>query len=323
MNKTQNIIHDAIQFLQKELKENLQFEVIHEPQSLLDGYLFLGNKKIGVVGKSQIYPSHISLISQLDLPLLVVAEYITPVAKKQLKENGLFYIDGAGNTWIHTNNIHIHIQGIPNKIPSENQANRAFSKTGLKVVFLFLGDKNLVNASYREIAAKAKVSLGSIPKIFKGLFEKNYLIKKNSKEWILLDYDRLLEEWQLAYNQRLKPSLLLKRFSSSDKDFYKNWKTLTLADGTAWGGEPAANILTQYLKPEVFLLYTNQRIPEIMKQYKWVPKPDGNIWIYERFWGESSLDAIASAILTYADLMETGDSRNIEIAHIIHERFIK
>lgn len=46
---------------------------------------------------------------------------------------------------------------------------KAFTKTGLQVVFQLLLDETLVHRPYREIAAKTGVALGNVSNIIKGL----------------------------------------------------------------------------------------------------------------------------------------------------------
>jgi hypothetical protein len=45
-----------------------------------------------------------------------------------------------------------------------------------------------------------------------------------------------------------------------------HWKKIKLAtDNLEWGGEPAGDIITKYLYPEIFTLYTNLTKMDIVK----------------------------------------------------------
>ncbi|MEZ4685765.1 MAG: type IV toxin-antitoxin system AbiEi family antitoxin [Bacteroidia bacterium] len=81
-------------------------------------------------------------------------------------------------------------------------------------------------------------------------------------------------------------------------------------------------MLTNYLKPERFTLYTRQYQQDIMKKYKWVPDPDGEIYVYKPFWEMDSKKHVPD-LLVYADLMETEDSRCIETAKMIYEQQLR
>jgi hypothetical protein len=165
-----------------------------------------------------------------------------------------------------------------------------------------------------------------VPKVVEGLKQENFLLKRTENKWVIKDYDELLNRWQNEYVKRLKPALFVKCYRPADPEFYRNWKEMELIGGAQWGGEPAGDILTKYLRPEVYTLYTNQPQQEIMKKYRWVPDPDGNIHVYKQFWevkNDSKLQKYVPPVLAYADLMETGDSRCIETAKLIYEQFLQ
>ncbi len=331
MNKREeNIIEQAFIFLQAELGKKLRWEKSHHKHSDFgyDGIFSLEGTPLYIEAKNEVRPNQVpSLISlNQDLGnLLVVANYITPNAKKLLREKDINYIDRVGNIWLKIASTYIHIEGRHNAPPSEDKKTRAFSRTGLKVVFQFLQNPDLVNATYREIVEISGASLGTIPKVIAGLKTEGFLLKKTDEEWIITRYEKLLNRWQYEYTAKLKPALFMKRYRSIDQRFYTNWKDLKLQQGTHWGGEPAGDLLTDYLKPEVFTLYTNELQQDIMKNYRWIPDPEGDIWIYNTFWPNTGqqLDKYVSSILAYADLMGTGDSRCIETAKIIYEQSLQ
>src|SRR5690606_36965023 len=68
-------------------------------------------------------------------PFLVVAERILPLVKQRLQDEGVAYIDGAGNVHIRTAGKFIWIEG--KKVPMRDEqtpAGRVLTKAGLKVV---------------------------------------------------------------------------------------------------------------------------------------------------------------------------------------------
>ena len=64
------------------------------------------------------------------------------------------------------------------------QVNRAFTRTGLKVLFYLLQHKEDINLTQRELAKNANVALGNIPQIIKGLQETGYLLPLNRREYV-------------------------------------------------------------------------------------------------------------------------------------------
>jgi hypothetical protein len=55
-----------------------------------------------------------------------------------------------------------------------------------------------------------------------------------------------------------------------------------------------------------------------------VPDDDGKIEVYQRFWtiGENGQQTVPS-LLVYADLIYSGDPRNLETAQRIYERYLQ
>lgn len=94
---------------------------------------------------------------------------------------------------------------------------------------------------------------------------------------------------------------------------------------TVWGGEPAGELLTDYLNPEVFTIYTVEKKNKAMVKWKLIPAPEGAIRIYDKFWQDEFADVhpYAPELLVYADLLLTGDPRCIETARMIYDKYLK
>lgn len=327
--KHQNIIETGFTHLKKELGTAIEWGGLEIEQNGLyaDAVFVVNGKKLYVETKNEVRPIQVEQFNYRKNHfgnLLVIANYITPNAKELLKERGINYIDEQGNIWLKFNPVYIHIEGIPKRKNKEFKKNRAFTKAGIKVVFQLLLDNELINTTYRNIAEKAEVALGTIPKVIEGLKEERFLIKKNKDQWVITNYVELLNRWQEEYTKRLKPTLFIKRYRPTDENFHIDWKKIKLQHDTVWGGEPAADLLTNYLKPEQFTLYTHQQHQDIMKTYRWIPDEEGEIYIYKKFWN-TPLDKThkAPALLIYAELMDTKDSRCIETATMIYEQYLQ
>lgn len=263
--------------------------------------------------------------------VIVVAEYIAPKTKKLLKEQGLDYVDIHGNCYIHEEAkgeiLFIHIEGLKNEEYRKEKYNRAFAKAGLKVIYAFLQDPNLLNKPYRTIAETAGVALGNINYIMNGLMEEGFIQKKNKHEITFAQAEDLLDKWAKAYGEKLKPALLAGTYRFINPNDFDRWQLLNInTQKTCWGGEAAANLWTNYLKPEVLTLYTTETKPELMKNYRLVPDPNGNVYIYRKFWkdeGENWMQNKTHPILTYADLLLTHNMRCLETATMIYEKYIE
>ena len=97
-------------------------------------------------------------------------------------------------------------------------------------------------------------------------------------------------------------------------------KNIKLRNGTVWGSEPAAALLTNYLQPQIFTLYTTETTAALMRQYRLVPNPKGNIEVYKKFWNDDldSSPNTAPELLVYADLINSQDGRNIDTAKLLN-----
>ncbi len=130
----------------------------------------------------------------------------------------------------------------------------------------------------------------------------------------------LLEKWMVAYQKRLKPALQIGTFRFLNSDDYVHWEKVALMKGkTHWGGEPAGDLLTQYLIPEILTLYTDETRNEIIKNYRLVPDKKGKVQVYKKFWN----DIDVPPVLVYADLMNTGDGRCMEMAQKLYDEYLR
>ena len=255
---------------------------------------------------------------------LVVAEKIFPKIKEELRHNQIPYLEVNGNLWLKKEKFFVWIDTNKELIAEKEKINRAFTKTGLRVIFHFLLDDENVNQTYRELANITRVGLGNINYVINGLKEEGYLIKLNKTKYKLINKKELIEKWMVAYKDRLKPALFIGRFKFLKDEDYIKWKQLQFKNrNTIWGGEPAGDILTNYLKPGELTIYTEETRAELIKNYRLIPDPKGNIQVYKKFWEVNNETNIAPPILAYVDLMNTGDPRNIETAQKIYNNVLQ
>lgn len=249
---------------------------------------------------------------------IIIADYLTGKMTKSFKENKINYLDLAGNCFIEAENIFIYVEGRKNKTAGKSNPTLPFQEAGLKLLLFLISNPESLQYSYRELADKADISLGSVGNIMNGL-EKDSFLLKTKNERLLKKQEELIERWVIAYKEVLKPRCFRKKMrllnnvitlnSNNNLEFY-------------WGGEPGGQLLTEYLSPLEYTLYSNEEMSVLSKDLRLAPDENGNMEVYEKFW----TDAIklkekntAPALVIYADLMNTGNSRNIETAKLIRE----
>ena len=252
---------------------------------------------------------------------LLVAEKLYPKVKKELRENHINYLEGNGNVYINKNVFFLYIDTNKTTRNPKEKGNRAFTKTGLKVVFHFLLNPQLLNETQREIADIANVALGNIPLIINGLLENKFILKLNKNEYVINNYEELLNKWISEFQQTLRPTIFKQRFRFYNKN--QDWRELELnTEKTVWGGEPAGDIITNHLRPEKFILYTKESVKDLMIKYRLLPDDEGDIWVYDMFW-TLNFNKTAPKELVYTDLMINDDKRSKETAKLIFDEYIQ
>ena len=254
--------------------------------------------------------------------LIVIAYRLFPALKQKLKEHGVNYLEANGNLYIRAKNVILFIDRELKLDKPEKTGNRAFTPTGLKVVFGFLQHNELINKPQREIARTTGVALGNIPKIMAGLQDAGHVYKVDKKTYAFHNREELLQIWIDEYKKNLQPTLYKGTFRLVPAD--REWRNLELhVPDTVWGGEPAGDLLTNYLRPEKLTIYTNETKMNLMMHYGLVPDLNGNIQVYKKFWEQNDQRDIAPELLVYADLVNTQDKRCIETANRIYNERIK
>ena len=199
---------------------------------------------------------------------------------------------------------------------------RLFRPVSLKVLFLILGYPEYLNQDYRTIAERAGVSLGAVSETFKDLRSSRYLLLPGKNERRLTRTAELLKKWVEAYITKTRIDLRVGRFRT-DK-FQGKWgEKVKITDyGAVWGGEIAAEKLTDHLNPEIVTIYADSPIPQFQARFGLRRDENGNIEIIEKFWQMPETGETVHPLIVYADLVATGDERNLETARIIYDNEI-
>ena len=345
-----NLLGQAIKAFEKET--GLSVDVIAENALVqganLDAIVKIadGEEPLAVEVKRWAQQANIgALANQVhNLPMkgLLVADYVNPRMAGKLKKQQVQFMDAAGNAYINALPVYIYITGNKPKdtLKLQKNTNKAFDPAGLKVVFGLLCDHELVNCTYREIAEQADVALGSIGPILQGLQNAGFLVERKKGERRLINQRRLLERWVETYPEKLRPKLHIGDFLSENPYW---WKDMELGQFAGfWGGEIAAAGYTGYIRPAQAEIYMpdERAINKLLAAARLRKAPTGGgeepgiVHIYKAFWRMSGREndsghkfarqqeALVPPILAYADLVASGDSRNMEAARDLYEQFI-
>lgn len=273
----------------------------------------------------------IERLNRLPEPRLLVADYINPNMAERLREADIQFLDTAGNAYINAPPLHIQIKGNrkPDATAQHEQTARAFTQTGLKVIYAFLCEPGLVRAAYRDIADRAQVALGTVGWVIRDLKAMGYLIDRGKRQTRRLNnYYDLLDRWVELYPALLRPKQLLGVFNkhvlTDEEQMHLNIEEYD----AYWGGEAAGNEYTKYLRAEVDTVYIPEhRVGDLIRKLKLFKGGDaayGVIKLYRPFWKKpQDYKGYVHPVLAYADLIATGDTRNIETAQLIKDEHIK
>lgn len=253
---------------------------------------------------------------------MLVAKYINPRIADELKKMDVPFIDTAGNAYINEPPLLVYIKGNkPDEKDILEQPTRTFRPTGLQVIFALLCNPGLENNPFREIAIKADVALGTVGWVMYDLRRMGYIIDMGRRNRRLVRKDNLLNRWVAAYPEQLRPKKMIGRFRADNHNWWENTDLNEI--NALWGGEVAANKMTQYLKPQIITIYAKQPIGRFLFKNRLKNDVNGDIEILNIFWEfeqDHLHNELVPLLLIYADLLATGDARNIETARMIYEK---
>jgi hypothetical protein len=266
-------------------------------------------------------------LERLAPPALLVTDYVTPALADELKARHIQFLDTAGNAYLEQGPLLVWVKGQKRATkPATQTAGRAFQPTGLQVLFTLLCNPQAVNRPYRELAEMAGVAHGTVGYVVPDLQQLGYVrdLKGQRGTRRLFELERLLDEWATTYARVLRPRTLLGRYYVPTLEGWKDWAPAE--HDALWGGEPAAALLTDYLRPGVLTIYADKLPGLLAARHRFMKEPGpGHVAVVEvrkRFWNfpvDPEHKTLVPTVLVYADLLATGDARCIETAKQIHD----
>jgi len=279
-------------------------------------------------GKQVVWGKLLQQLSDAENPTLLT-DYINPVLGEKLRAVRINYVDTIGNAYLNIDVnglcLLVWIEGHKPRRYREEKADHAFTKTGLRVTYWLLLHPEQVNESMRTVAQATAVGLETVHRVRSSLHQRGFLVELRKNEWQLVNRKILLDKWIEGYATRLQPGLLLGRYRPLKNESVADWQQQALETPlTQWGGEPAADGLTDFLRPATWIIYTREPAQTVMKQLRLLPDPEnGPVRIYEKFWPHDEPDPYVHPMLVYADLLISPDARNHEVAQRIYETHIQ
>jgi hypothetical protein len=258
---------------------------------------------------------------------IVLTDFVTTHMGNLLREHNVQFLDTCGNAFINHKPFYVYVIGNRPKHPPTIKRQTAPSKlittTGLKIVFALLVEPNLVNATYRQIARKAGAALGAIPPVIRELKEEGFVAGRKGALRLLYK-EKLFTKWVEHYPTKLRRKQKYASFLVDANDWWRDFPNEDY--DVVWGGETAAALLTNHLTPEVHTAYLPKeqrnlfiQLAKLRPAREAVIQGTHEIELLEPFWHWNVQQTIAPKLLAYADLVQTGEARNLEIAKLIYK----
>jgi hypothetical protein len=260
---------------------------------------------------------------------VLVVPYVGESQGEQLRTRGICYLDRVGNAWLTdaAGTLAVLVQGRARPaVTASAVGGLLLGKPGLRLVHALLLEPELVRAPYRTVAARVGLPVATIGRAMLALHGQGF-VRNETRRWLARP-DELRRRWIDAYGETLRPKLAAGRYRWLEPARARQgWQEVALPAGTRWGGETAAHLLLDgYLLPEYFTLYSTARRGELMGALRLVPDPQGKVEVLIPF-DESEMGIVqpgcVSPLLAYADLVLSGDARNMEVAQMLAKEYLK
>ncbi|RCR68487.1 hypothetical protein DUE52_17260 [Larkinella punicea] len=315
----------SIEIIPSDLKEKQYDAVI---QVLRGGFSVNLTVEVKQSAQRLVWGQLLNQLENASNPTLMT-DYVNSVLGEKLRQQGINYIDRAGNAYLRIENagfpVFVWIEGRKPLKRIGEKTDHAFTRAGLRVTYWLITHPDLINETIRTIAQQAGASLETVHRVKISLQQRGFLSEIRTGEWKLSSRKTLLDKWIEAYATRLQPGLLIGRYRLLKKESIGNWENQVLEMPlTQWGGEPAADGYTDFLRPAEWIVYTRQSTREVMKQLRLLPDPEnGPIRVYKKFWPTDEPGQLVHPLLVYADLLISRDSRNAEVAQKMYEKYVQ
>ncbi len=297
------------QFILQNEKTN---KLIYKPEPVGN----IDNSNVGAI---------IQYMQHLNKKSLLISNHINKALAEKLQKANIEYVDFSGNMYINSPPVFISIKGeTPQKVNLSDSTRFTLSVASVKIIFTLLAIKNSLDHTYRELAKMSNVALGSVSKTLLMLEKYGYIVEKKRGEKHLVNKYTLLSKWCIGYAEKLRPKLIIEKFSTDNLSQFKEINPLEF--NFLWGGEIAAAKLTHYLRPQIITLYVDDALPQLQYKCRLKKDNDGNIELIKKFWNfdtKTYKENHVPFILVYADLLNSPDERTQETAEMIYDKFIR
>lgn len=260
-------------------------------------------------------------------PMLLLARYLPAPSAEQLADAGVNFLDRVGN-------IHLTLGKnygrtiIGRREPQKAKEPKVITAAKGQLLFTFAAYEQAPSWTVRQLAEASGVGKSNVAKLRKQLVEEGILTRT-----LRLKDDQKIEDQLLrAYEQALRPKLLINRFraaESSTAQLVEKIRTTFTKSSLKWSltGAPAAFELQRFYKGSDIPIFVESLPEATLRELRVLRDRNGPI-IFLRafgtvpFWKKIGGSTIAHPWLIYSELMYSSDPRAHEAAEQLKAEFL-
>lgn len=260
-----------------------------------------------------------TLIAQLkSMPsnAILLANFVNPVMAEKFRRRSIAFADCAGNLSLKSPTYNFYVKGKKRPaLQTRRVRGRAFNAAGLKLIFAIFNQPQLLSASYREIANKVGIALGSVGPVMDDLYSSGYVLDDGQRR--LVNKKRLFERWVDGYLEKLRPKQLLACYRSEQDDWWKRAEPEAFSG--LWGGDVSIAKATPFMVPETCSLYffSDKQQQAFADAHGLISDDDGDVCVYKAFWSPLLLaddTGTISPMVMYADIVDSINPGSWDVA---------
>jgi hypothetical protein len=262
--------------------------------------------------------------AHLPHPLLVITDHVTAPLAQELREEGLPFLDTAGNAFLETSSWFVLVIGQPK--PTAPPRERPLPSSVWRVAYVLLRCPSAEKQRVRVLAEQAGVAPSAAQGAIEALEARGWLVNLGRRGQQVTDRMGLWRAWEGGYIDRLGPKLHLAQATPLGFPTLRQWgQTVTerLGPETALlGGELAAECHGTDIMASTATLHVERWDADLMRSLRLVPSEKGAITIRRKM-GALDHDAarpeLADPLLVRAELLTIVDERLDESRRMLSE----
>ena len=263
--------------------------------------------------------------------VLLLAPYIGAKLAAKLEAAGLNYLDRDGNCHIVLGSVYIHVEGRRTAAPQPS-TDKGLRRASYQVLFTYLAEPELVNATVRTVAAMAGASRQPVSDMKRRLLDEGYIVKtKSAIRWARRWQYDALSLWLHGYETVVRPALVWGTYRTPDgnPEELENRIVSVFAEAGVpefrWGGCSAGFRLAGHYRGRRTTVHVHSVTQELRNGLRALSDPRGNLVMMDAFgeinWQDTS--ATVHPLLAYSEMLSEGTERAREAAQELFAKLIQ